>query len=118
MRNKGRFPGAIQNKLLVPQTDSSKSVFGLPLDEYKDLTTSVTHLIHSVWPMSAKEDLSGFESQFQVMRNLIDFGYHVVSCRSSSFKFSFQMNIFYCRCGPLRSRKQQEENHGSRRENV
>ncbi|KFY66032.1 hypothetical protein V497_01138 [Pseudogymnoascus sp. VKM F-4516 (FW-969)] len=92
MRDKGiRFPEALENKLLVLQTDITKPMLGLPSDVYKILTTSVTHLIHNAWPMSAKRDLAGFEPQFQSMRNLIDFGCHVISCRSSSFKFSFQM---------------------------
>jgi thioester reductase-like protein/acyl carrier protein len=92
MRDKGiRFPEALKNKLLVLQTDITKPMLGLPSDVYKSLTTSVTHLIHNAWPMSAKRDLAGFEPQFQSMRNLIDFGCHVISCRSSSFKFSFQM---------------------------
>lgn len=54
---------------------------------------SVTHLIHNTWPMSAKRPLSGFESQFQVMRNLIDFACEAeaTSRRPESFKFGFQI---------------------------
>ncbi|KJZ76404.1 hypothetical protein HIM_04133 [Hirsutella minnesotensis 3608] len=92
MREKGiRFPEALKHKLLVLQTDSAKPMFGLSESEYNDLTKSVTHLIHNAWPMSAKRALAGFESQFQVMRNLIDFGCAVASQRPDSFKFSFQM---------------------------
>jgi len=92
MREKGiRFPEALKPKLLVLQTDSSKPMFGLPSSEYKELVSSVTHLIHNAWPMSAKRPLAGFESQFQVMRNLIDFACDVVSRRPEGFKFSFQM---------------------------
>ncbi|KAI9654519.1 MAG: Type I Iterative PKS [Bathelium mastoideum] len=92
MREKGiRFPEALKHKLLVFQTDSSRPMLGLPGSEYESLVESVTHLIHNAWPMSAKRPLSGFESQFQVMRNLIDFACEVASQRPKSFKFSFQM---------------------------
>lgn len=92
MRGKGiRFPEALKSKLLVLQTDSSKPMFGLPEVEYERLLNSVTHLVHNAWPMSAKRPLSGFESQFQVMRNLIDFGCDAASRRPESFQFSFQM---------------------------
>jgi thioester reductase-like protein/acyl carrier protein len=92
MREKGiRFPEALKPKLLVFQTDTSKPMFGLGKNEYDRLVSSVTHLIHNAWPMSAKRALPGFESQFQAMRNLIDFASDVVSHRPESFKFSFQM---------------------------
>lgn len=92
MRERGiRFPEALRPKLLVLQTDSSKSMFGLPMSEYEGLMSSVTHLIHNAWPMSAKRPLAGFESQFQIMRNLINFACDVASRRPEPFKFSFQM---------------------------
>ncbi|KAI4167226.1 MAG: hypothetical protein LQ343_007386 [Gyalolechia ehrenbergii] len=92
MRDKGiRTFDKIKPKLLVLQTDSSKPRFGLSDSEYDGLLSSVTHLIHNAWPMSAKRALPGFESQFQVMRNLIDFACQIVSQRPESFKFSFQM---------------------------
>ncbi|KAF2266560.1 ketoacyl-synt-domain-containing protein [Lojkania enalia] len=92
MREKGiRFPEVLKHKLKVLQTDSSKPMFGLPRSEYEGLVNLVTHLIHNAWPMSAKRPLDGFESQFQVMRNLIEFAYTVSSRRPESFKFSFQM---------------------------
>ncbi|KGO63928.1 Male sterility, NAD-binding [Penicillium italicum] len=92
MREKGiRFPEALKPKLLCLQTDSSKPMFGLAKSEYDSLVGSVTHLIHNAWPMSAKRALAGFESQFQVVRNLIDFACAVSATRPESFKFSFQM---------------------------
>ncbi|PPJ51023.1 hypothetical protein CBER1_07830 [Cercospora berteroae] len=92
MKEKGiRFPDNLRHKLLVFQTDTSKPKFGLADDEYEKLTSSVTHLVHSAWPMSAKRPLAGFEPQFQVFRNLIDFGCDVVSKRPASFKFGFQL---------------------------
>jgi thioester reductase-like protein/acyl carrier protein len=92
MRERGiRSFDKIRPKLLVIQTDSSKPNFGLSQSEYDGLAKSVTHVIHNAWPMSAKRPLSGFESQFQVMRNLIDFACNAVSERPADFKFSFQM---------------------------
>ena len=92
MRDKGiHFPETLKPKLLVLQTDSSSPMFGLTNGEYENLVSSVTHLIHNAWPMSVKRPLTGFESQFQVMRNLIDFACDVVTRRPESFKFSFQM---------------------------
>jgi thioester reductase-like protein len=41
--------------------------------------------------MSATRALSGFRSQFQVMRNLIDFARDAASHHRKDFKFSFQM---------------------------
>lgn len=92
MRDKGiRFPEALKPKLLVLQTDASKPMLGLSRSDYNSLVGSVTHLIHQAWPMSAKRPLSGFESQFQILRNLIDFGCAVSSSRPESFKVGFQM---------------------------
>ncbi len=92
MREKGiRSFDKIRPKLLVLQTDSSKPMLGLSSSEYEGLVYSVTHLIHNAWPMSAKRALEGFEPQFQVMRNLIDFARDVVCRRARNFKFSFQM---------------------------
>jgi thioester reductase-like protein/acyl carrier protein len=92
MRDKGiRFPEALNPKLVVLQTDTSKPMLGLGSAEYERLVSSVTHLIHSAWPMTAKRALQGFESQFQVMQNLIQLACDVASQRPLSFKFSFQM---------------------------
>lgn len=92
MRERGlRSFDNIRPKLVVLQTDSSKPKFGLSNSEYEGLVSSATHLIHNAWPMSAKRPLAGFESQFQVMRNLIDFACDVVSRRPDYFKFSFQL---------------------------
>lgn len=92
MREKGiRFPEDLKPKLRVLQADTSKPMFGLGKSEYDSLASSVTHLIHNAWPMSAKRPLSGFESQFQAFRNLIDFAGEAASRRPQTFKFSLQM---------------------------
>ncbi|KAK4235627.1 ketoacyl-synt-domain-containing protein [Achaetomium macrosporum] len=92
MREKGiRFPEALKHKLLVLQTDSAEPLLGLSRSLYDELAGSVTHLIHNAWPMSAKRPLAGFESQFQVMRNLVDFARDAASRRPAGFRFAFQM---------------------------
>ncbi|GKU19079.1 unnamed protein product [Fusarium langsethiae] len=92
MRDKGiRFPENLKSKLRIFQTDTSKPKLGLQDGEYSSLVQDVTHTIHNAWPMSAKRPLSGFESQFQVFRNLLDLGRECASSRSEDFKFSFQM---------------------------
>lgn len=92
MRDKGiRFPEALKHKLVVFQTDTSKPKLGLEASEYQRLVSTATHVIHSAWPMSGKRALDGFETQFQVMRNLINLASDVASNRPASFKFSFQM---------------------------
>ncbi|KAI0437215.1 beta-ketoacyl synthase [Xylaria telfairii] len=92
MRDKGiRFPKDLEPKLRVLQTDTSQPMLGLESGEYEQLVGSATHLIHSAWPMSAKRGLDGFESQFQVMKNLIQLACDVASRHPPSFKFTFQM---------------------------
>ncbi|EUC44947.1 hypothetical protein COCMIDRAFT_37278 [Bipolaris oryzae ATCC 44560] len=92
MRDKGiRFPDDLKHKLLVLQADSASPQLGLEQRQYDELTASVTHLIHQVWPMSATRALSGFKAQFQVMRNLIDFACDAASRHRKDFKFSFEM---------------------------
>ena len=92
MRDKGiRTFDKIRPKLLVLQSNSTAPKLGLSDPDYEDLVTSVTHLIHNAWPMSAKRALPGFEPQFQVLRNLIDFARDVATRRPGSFQFSFQM---------------------------
>jgi iterative type I PKS product template protein len=92
MREKGiRFPEDLKHKLLVLQTDSSMPLLGLDRDQYEKLASEVTHLIHQAWPMSATRPLNGFEPQFGVMRNLLDFAASSAAKRPSAFKFNFQM---------------------------
>jgi thioester reductase-like protein/acyl carrier protein len=92
MRNKGiRFPQHLEAKLCVIQTDTTEPMLGLSETEYEKLACSVTHIIHNAWPMSAKRPLSGFESQFQVLRNLIDFSYRIAARRPETFRLAFQM---------------------------
>jgi acyl transferase domain-containing protein/nucleoside-diphosphate-sugar epimerase/acyl carrier protein/SAM-dependent methyltransferase len=81
------------SKLHVLDTDTSKPRLGLSQEEYDNLVHSATHIMHNAWPMSGKRPLKGFESQFAVMRNLVDLAASISACRSASpgFKVSFQL---------------------------
>ncbi|ERF73358.1 hypothetical protein EPUS_08300 [Endocarpon pusillum Z07020] len=68
------------SKLKVFETDTVKPMLGLPHDIYETLLNTVTHVLHNAWPMSGKRPVKGFESQFWVMRNLIDL-VRDISCR-------------------------------------
>lgn len=73
MKDKGvHFPDHLLGKLQVVQTDASKPNLGLPKDEFDNLASVVTHIIHQAWPMSVKRPLSDFEPQFATMRHLLD----------------------------------------------
>lgn len=68
----------------------TKSWFGLPVDIYNSLVSTVTHVVHNAWPMNAKQPLSAFTPQFRVLRNLINFAADASAHRSPNFKLGFQ----------------------------
>jgi acyl transferase domain-containing protein/nucleoside-diphosphate-sugar epimerase/acyl carrier protein/SAM-dependent methyltransferase len=82
---------ASQSKLQVFQATTSKPLLGLESADYEELLGKVTHIVHNAWPMTGKRPLSGLESQFQVMRNLIDFARDISARRSKGFKVSVQL---------------------------
>ncbi|OAQ66822.1 hybrid PKS/NRPS enzyme [Pochonia chlamydosporia 170] len=84
------FEPMVKTKLQILESDSSKPLLGLPSDTYNALVQSVTHIVHNAWPMSLTRTTKAYESQFQVMRNLIDLAGECTSLRPSSFRFSFQ----------------------------
>lgn len=71
-------PGA-RAKLRVLETDTAKAQLGLPPQEYAWLVQHVTHIVHNAWPMSATRPIGAYETQFQVMRNLLDLAREVVT---------------------------------------
>ena len=78
------------SNLRVFETDTAKPMLGLPQDKYEVLQKTVTHVVHNAWPMSGKRPLKGFELQFQVMRNLIDFIRDIACRRDDGSKVSLQ----------------------------
>ncbi|KAG2419144.1 hypothetical protein HFD88_002249 [Aspergillus terreus] len=45
---------------------------GLQHQEYRQLVRSVTHIIHTAWPMDFQRTLASFEPQIQTLRRLVD----------------------------------------------
>ena len=80
-------------KLRVFESDTSKPDLGLAKDEYTRLVSTVTHIIHNAWPMSGNRPIHRFESQFQVMRNLIDLCYEAQTSTSRIITFQFISSI-------------------------
>jgi len=78
------------SKLQVFESDMGKPMLGLPGDDYESLLNTVTHVVHNAWLMSAKRPLKGFESQFQIMRNMIDLARQISCKRPEGFKITFQ----------------------------
>ena len=78
------------SKLKAFETDTAKPMLGLPLNKYETLLSTVTHILHNAWPMSTQRPVKGFELQFQVMRNLIDFARDISCRRENGSKVSFQ----------------------------
>lgn len=78
------------SKLTVYETDLSKPALGLSKKARQDIVDSVTHIVHNAWLMSAKRPLKGFESQFHIMRNMLDLASEISSQRPHGSKLTFQ----------------------------
>lgn len=60
-------------KIQVYEVDLSKPQLGMLPEVYLSLLECTTDIIHNAWPMSIKRPVQGFETQFRIMRNLIEF---------------------------------------------
>jgi nucleoside-diphosphate-sugar epimerase len=80
------------NKLQIIETHTSKHQLGLSDGQYHDLSRVVTVVIHNAWPMSGVRPIRGFESQFTVMRNLINLA-RDAACFSRLVTFQFVSSI-------------------------
>ncbi|KAI0138702.1 hypothetical protein F4776DRAFT_670564 [Hypoxylon sp. NC0597] len=78
------------NKLSVFETDMSKPNLGLPVEDYENLVDNVTHIVHNAWLMNAKWPLRNFETQFQIMRNLLNLSGEISIRRVQGTKITFQ----------------------------
>lgn len=69
--------------------DLARPQLGLSSPQYESLVSTTTHIIHNAWLMNAKWPLDRFESQFYIMRNLLDFASAVVGhgCNIVTFQF-------------------------------
>jgi thioester reductase-like protein/acyl carrier protein/SAM-dependent methyltransferase len=78
------------SKLRMLETDASRPMLGLPEHTFQHLVDNVTHIVHNAWPMSLTRQISAYEPQFQVLKNLILLSNMATSQRLVPFKFSFQ----------------------------
>lgn len=78
-------------KVRVYESETHKPLLGMSTVDYKELTQSVTDIVHNAWPMTLKRSIKGFERQFEVMANLIAFARGCASLRSANDpKIGFQ----------------------------
>lgn len=80
-------------KLIVHESDTSKPMLGLEACQYEWLSEHVTHICHNAWRMSAQRPVNGFETKFQVMRNLIDLANDAASNHGAIVSFEFISSI-------------------------
>ncbi|KXS94994.1 hypothetical protein AC578_1521 [Pseudocercospora eumusae] len=78
------------SKLEILSADTSKPMLGLSHEVYETLVPSLTHIIHSAWPMSLTRTTKAYEPQFRTMRGLIDLACKCAGTRPRNFQFSFQ----------------------------
>ena len=81
------------SKFEVVETDPTKPMLGLVKNQYDNIASKITHIVHNAWPMSGKRPLKGFEAQFKFMRNLIEIASAAVSMQRSMLSFQFISSI-------------------------
>ncbi|KZT63346.1 NAD(P)-binding protein [Daedalea quercina L-15889] len=60
-------------KVVLVEADLTKSHFGLPEEEYREMHESVTHVLHNAWRVDLISPLWIFEPNIAGLRGLIDF---------------------------------------------
>ncbi|GKZ24706.1 type I Iterative Polyketide synthase (PKS) [Aspergillus brasiliensis] len=78
------------DKLTVYVVEGGGPLLGLSDEQYDTLKRSVTHIIHNAWPMNGAISLSAFESQFRMMRSLVDLACDISADRSADDRIGFQ----------------------------
>jgi thioester reductase-like protein len=78
------------SKLKVFETDTSKPRLGLSSEGHDFLVQNGTHVVHSAWPMSLTRTIKTYESQFKIVRNLLELAIAVTNHRPAPFRFGFQ----------------------------
>jgi thioester reductase-like protein len=76
-------------KLKVFETDTSKPKLGLSVEKYDYVARTVTNIVHSAWPMSLTRSIRTYDSQFKIVRNLMELALKVTNHRPAPFKFGF-----------------------------
>ncbi|KAG8168897.1 hypothetical protein KVR01_001646 [Diaporthe batatas] len=101
-------------KLQVIDTDTSKPRLGLSQETYNHLLDTVTHIVHSAWPMmSLARPVRMYESQFKVFRNLIDLARDIADRWPAPFRpgFLFVSSLAVVANYPLLERGGCDEQH-------
>ncbi|KII84556.1 hypothetical protein PLICRDRAFT_117723 [Plicaturopsis crispa FD-325 SS-3] len=78
-------------KLRLVESDTSQERLGLLDEEYDELLSSVTAIIHNAWRLDFNLSLSSFEPNIRGTRNLIDFA--LASPHTSSIRFVFTSSV-------------------------
>ncbi|KAI0971263.1 putative NRPS-like enzyme [Xylaria arbuscula] len=90
LRNKG-FDSSLR-KIVPLYHDLADASFALEqADQYAELSTKVTHVIHCAWPVNFAIPLQAFESQFEGLKNLLTFC--AVSPRRPSLLFCSSISV-------------------------
>ena len=88
-----KFSEADWAKIEVYETECSLELLGLSSDEYEELRSSVTHIIHNAWPMDFMRKLASFQSQFQTLHNLLSLAVNSIRASTSKSRFLFVSSI-------------------------
>ena len=92
------------SKLQVFETDTSRPLLGLSPRDYDYVACSVTHVVHSAWPMSLTRPLRGYEAQFKTMRNLLLLVHDIHKRKpTASITFQFISSIAVVGLDPVRT---------------
>ena len=78
LQSKGlKVTSEILTKLEVVEIDIREANFGLVPKEYAHLSSRVTHILHAAWPMDFQRNLSSFNSQFELLRSLLQLALNI-----------------------------------------
>jgi acyl-CoA synthetase (AMP-forming)/AMP-acid ligase II/nucleoside-diphosphate-sugar epimerase len=71
----------VLTKLEVVEIDIREANFGLSSEQYAQLSSCVTHILHAAWPMDFQRNLSSFNSQFELLRSLLQLAIDIHNSR-------------------------------------
>ncbi|KAK2036053.1 polyketide synthase [Colletotrichum somersetense] len=81
-------------KMVVLEADLAKPQLGLPEEDYAQLVSSTTHIIHNAWPMCFKWPVQRFEPCLKGLLNLLILSRRATNYRRNhhdpAFKMTFQ----------------------------
>lgn len=80
------LPPKLRAKVTTIQAVLSRPQLGLTSEAYNSIVQRVTHVLHNAWPMNFKWRLSSFQSQFQIVQNLLTVAVNARTCRQRSYR--------------------------------